>query len=102
MGMIVISENVSLDGVIEDPAGGEGFARGGWVGRVGDRGGDEAGRILLEEALRAEAVLLGRHSYEFFAGLVFLTMMALLADKSNAAVEFNAGWTQEASAASTS
>jgi dihydrofolate reductase len=68
MGMIVLSENVSLDGVIEDPAGGEGFARGGWVGRVGDRGRDEAAKILLEEALRAEALLLGRHSYEFFAG----------------------------------
>jgi len=68
MGMIVISENVSLDGVIEDPAGGEGFARGGWVGRVGDRGRDEAAKILLDEALRAEALLLGRHSYEFFAG----------------------------------
>jgi dihydrofolate reductase len=68
MGKIVISENVSLDGVIEDPAGSEGFARGGWVGRVGDRGRDEAAKILLEEALRAEALLLGRHSYEFFAG----------------------------------
>lgn len=39
-------------------------------------------------------------SYEFFAGLVFLTMMALLADKSNATAEFNVGWTQEVSAAS--
>jgi len=68
MGKIVISENVSLDGVIEDPAGSEGFARGGWVGRVGDGGRDEAAKILLEEALRAEALLLGRHSYEFFAG----------------------------------
>jgi len=68
MGMIVISENVSLDGVIEDPAGGEGFARGGWVGRVGDRGREEAAEILLEEARRADALLLGRHSYEFFAG----------------------------------
>ncbi len=68
MGTIVISENVSLDGVIEDPAGDEGFARGGWVGRVGDRGRDEAAKILLDEALGAEALLLGRHSYEFFAG----------------------------------
>ncbi len=67
MGTIVISENVSLDGVIEDPAGDEGFARGGWVGRVGDRGRDEAAKILLDEALNAEALLLGRHSYEFFA-----------------------------------
>jgi dihydrofolate reductase len=68
MGTIVISENVSLDGVIEDPAGDEGFARGGWVGRVGDRGRDEAAKILLDEALGAKALLLGRHSYEFFAG----------------------------------
>ena len=68
MGTIVISENVSIDGVIEDPAGSEGFARGGWVGRVGDRGRDEAAKILLDEALGAEALLLGRHSYEFFAG----------------------------------
>ena len=44
MGEIVTGENVSLDGVIEDPAGDEGFARGGWVGRVGDRGRDEAVR----------------------------------------------------------
>ena len=68
MGTIVISDNVSLDGVIEDPAGSEGFARGGWVGRVGDRGRDEAAKILLDEAMRAEALLLGRRSYEFFAG----------------------------------
>jgi dihydrofolate reductase len=68
MGTIVISENVSLDGVIEDPAGGEGFERGGWVGRVGEEGREEAAKILLEEALRAEVLLLGRHSYEFFAG----------------------------------
>ena len=38
MGKIVISENVSLDGVIQDPVGDEGFSRGGWLGRVGDRG----------------------------------------------------------------
>ena len=37
MGKIVISENVTLDGVVQDPAGAEGFGRGGWVGRVGER-----------------------------------------------------------------
>jgi hypothetical protein len=37
MGKIVVSENVTLDGVVEDPAGAEGFGRGGWVGRVGER-----------------------------------------------------------------
>jgi dihydrofolate reductase len=67
MGRIIISENVSLDGVIQDPAGDEGFQRGGWVGRVGDRGREEAAQVLLEEALGTEAVLLGRRSYEFLA-----------------------------------
>ena len=37
MGKIVVSENVTLDGVVQDPAGAEGFGRGGWVGRVGER-----------------------------------------------------------------
>ena len=67
MGKIIISENVSLDGVVEDPAGVEGFARGGWVGRVGDRGREEAAKVLLDEALRAEAQLFGRRTYEFLA-----------------------------------
>ena len=67
MGRIVASENVSLDGVIQDPAGDEGFQRGGWVGRVGDRGREEAAQVLLEEALGTEAMLLGRRSYEFLA-----------------------------------
>ena len=67
MGKIVISENVSLDGVIEDPAGVEGFGRGGWVGRVGDRGREGAAKVLLDEALGAEAQLFGRRTYEFLA-----------------------------------
>ena len=67
MGKIILSENVSLDGVIQDPAGDEGFRRGGWVGRVGDRGREEAAQVLLEEALGTEAMLLGRRSYEFLA-----------------------------------
>jgi hypothetical protein len=67
MGKIVISENVFLDGVIQDPVGDEGFSRGGWVGRIGDRGREEAAKVLLDEALGAEAELLGRRSYEFLA-----------------------------------
>src|SRR5262245_54960633 len=67
MGRIIISENVTLDGVIQDPAGGEGFRHGGWVGRIGDRGREEAAQIALEEALGTEAMLLGRRSYEFLA-----------------------------------
>jgi dihydrofolate reductase len=65
MGKIVISENVSLDGVIEDPAGDEGFRLGGWVGVIKDR--EETGKVFLDEALGSEALLFGRRTYEFFA-----------------------------------
>jgi dihydrofolate reductase len=65
MGKIVVSENISLDGVVEDPSGDEGFRHGGWVGRVTDR--PEAGKALLDETLRAEAELYGRRTYEFLA-----------------------------------
>ena len=67
MGRIVISENVTLDGVVQDPAGAEGFGRGGWVGRVGERGRVGAAKVLLDEALGAEAQLFGRRTYEFLA-----------------------------------
>jgi dihydrofolate reductase len=65
MGKIVISENVSLDGVIQDPAGDEGFTRGGWVGRIAAL--PELAKVTLDEALRTEALLLGRRSYEWLA-----------------------------------
>jgi dihydrofolate reductase len=65
MGKIVLSDNVSLDGVIQDPAGDEGFGRGGWVGLIKDRPG--AYKLALDEALGSEALLLGRRSYEWFA-----------------------------------
>jgi dihydrofolate reductase len=67
MGKIIVSENVTLDGVVQDPAGVEGFRHGGWLGRIGDRGREEAASVALEEALSTEAMLLGRRSYEFFA-----------------------------------
>jgi dihydrofolate reductase len=67
MGKIVISENVTLDGVVQDPAGVEGFGRGGWIGRIGERGRDGAAKVLLDEALGAEAQLFGRRTYEFLA-----------------------------------
>ena len=65
MGKIIISENVSLDGVVQDPTGEEGFRLGGWVG-VGQIKGEVA-KVLLDEALGTEAMLLGRRSYEFLA-----------------------------------
>lgn len=66
MGKIVVSENVSLDGVVQDPAGDEGLRVGGWVGEIKSR--EEVGAVLLDEARGADALLLGRRSYEFFAG----------------------------------
>jgi dihydrofolate reductase len=67
MAKIVVSENVSIDGVVQDPTGDEGLSVGGWVGRVGDRGRKEAAKLLLDETVAAEALLWGRRSYEFFA-----------------------------------
>ena len=58
MAKIVVSENVSLDGVIQDPAGDEGFRLGGWVGRLKDR--EDVAKVTLDEALGADALLLGR------------------------------------------
>ena len=67
MGMIVVSENVSLDGVVQDPTGEEGFDRGGWFLRISDR--DRAGWAAagLEEAQQGEAMLLGRRTEEYLA-----------------------------------
>jgi dihydrofolate reductase len=65
MGKIVVSENVSLDGVVQDPAGDEGFSRGGWVGLIAAR--EDVAKIALDEAVGPEAFLLGRRSYEWLA-----------------------------------
>jgi dihydrofolate reductase len=65
MGKIVVSDNVTLDGVVQDPAGDEGFRVGGWVGLIKDR--PELAQLALDEALGAEAFLLGRRSYNWFA-----------------------------------
>ena len=65
MGKIVVSDNVTLDGVIKDPAGDEGFRAGGWVGLIKDH--PQLGKLALDEALAAEALLLGRRSYEWLA-----------------------------------
>src|SRR5436853_2402893 len=67
MGKVVISENVSLDGVVQDPTGDEGFRHGGWFGQIGDKDREEWAKVEFDEALGAEALLLGRRSYEFFA-----------------------------------
>lgn len=95
MGKIIVSENVTLDGVIQDPAGTEGFGRGGWVGRVGDRGREEAAKALLDEALAAEAQLFGRRTYEFLAAR-WPSRSGALADRLNTMPKYVASSTLEA------
>ena len=67
MGRIIVSSNVTVDGVVQDPTGEEGFEHGGWFLKVGERDREAFYKAALEEALGAEALLLGRRSYEFFA-----------------------------------
>ena len=67
MGKIVISENVSLDGVVQDPGGEEGFRHGGWFDRLGDKDREAWIEAKTEEAMGTEALLLGRRSYQWFA-----------------------------------
>jgi dihydrofolate reductase len=65
MGRIVVTEFVSLDGVMEDPGGSENFKYGGWSFEIAR--GDEGDRFKLDEALEADALLLGRVTYQGFA-----------------------------------
>jgi len=65
VGRIVVTEFVSLDGVMEDPGGAEDYRHGGWTFEI-DRG-PEGNKFKLDEALDAEALLLGRVTYEGFA-----------------------------------
>ena len=69
MGKIVISgpQNVSLDGVVQDPTGEEGFRHGGWFRRIGDKDREAWAKVEFDEALGTEALLLGRRSDEWFA-----------------------------------
>ena len=67
MGKIVITTNISLDGVVQDPDGQEGFRLGGWFGQFGGKDLEAWAKVETEEALGAEALLLGRRSDEWFA-----------------------------------
>jgi dihydrofolate reductase len=97
MGKIVLSgpQNVSLDGVIQDPDGKEGFGLGGWFVEFGGRDLEEWNKLALDEALRAEAWLLGRRSYEFF-GLRWLPRTGALADRLNSMPKYVVSSTLEA------
>ncbi len=65
MGRVVVTEFVSLDGVMEDPGGAEGYKHGGWTFDF-DRG-EDGDKFKLDETMDAEAMLLGRVTYEGFA-----------------------------------
>ena len=84
MGKIVMSgpQNVSLDGVVQDPDGQEGFTLGGWFVQFWGKDLEAWNKVALEEALRAEAWLLGRRSYEFF-GVRWRPRSGELADRLN-------------------
>jgi dihydrofolate reductase len=81
MGRIVVTEFISLDGVMEAPGGGEDFQRGGWTLEI-DQGEDGA-KFKLDETLEAEAVPLGRVTYERFAA-AWPSQQGVFADKFNA------------------
>jgi dihydrofolate reductase len=65
MARIIVTEFISLDGVVEDPGGAEDFKYGGWTFEI-DRG-DEGNRFKLDETMETDALLLGRVTYEGFA-----------------------------------
>jgi dihydrofolate reductase len=65
MGKVVVSQFVTVDGVIEDPGGAEGWDRGGWAFKFNR--GDEGDKFKLDEVMSADALLLGRKTYEGFA-----------------------------------
>jgi dihydrofolate reductase len=65
MGRVVVSQFVSVDGVVEDPGGSENYERGGWAFKF-DRG-DDGNKFKLDEVMGSDALLLGRVTYEGFA-----------------------------------
>ena len=67
MGTIVVATNVSLDGVVQDPDGQEGFKRGGWFGQFGGKDLEAWASVVTAEALECDALLLGRKSDHWFA-----------------------------------
>lgn len=97
MGKIIVSANSSLDGVVQDPDGQDGFARGGWFDLV--IGGDRAewAAYFAKEALGADALLLGRTSDEWFAAR-WLDRTGEWADKLNAMPKYVVSGTLERTA----
>lgn len=83
MGKIVWSANFTLDGVVQDPTGEEGFRHGGWFGQFGGKDLEEWAKVLFAEALGTEALLLGRRSYEYFVARGWVSRSGEWADRLN-------------------
>jgi dihydrofolate reductase len=82
MGKIIISTNASLDGVVQDPDGAEGFRLGGWFSQFGGTDLEAWAKVELDEALGAEALLVGRRSDAWFASR-WLSRAGEFADRLN-------------------
>jgi dihydrofolate reductase len=82
MGKIVVSENLSLDGVVEDPTGEEGFRHGGWFKEFGAGDYEAWAEVGLAEALGADALLMGRRSDAYF-GARWMSRTGAWADRLN-------------------
>jgi dihydrofolate reductase len=82
MGKIILSENASLDGVVQDPTGDEGFAFGGWFNDITGVDRQAWSQAGLDEAQATTAYLLGRLSDDWFAAR-WLTRSGVWADRLN-------------------
>lgn len=81
MGNIIVSDNITLDGVAQDPTGEEGFAFGRWFEHMTSADREVWAGVEYAEALGAEALLMGRRTYEYFIERGWLTREGAWADR---------------------
>lgn len=87
MGKIVVSDNITVDGVVQDPTGEEGFERGGWFAQVSSNDREAFAKAALDEALAADAFLIGRRTYEFLVAR-WPSRTGALADRLNSSPKY--------------
>ncbi|WP_232667266.1 dihydrofolate reductase family protein [Pseudonocardia sp. TRM90224] len=81
MGKIIVSENVTIDGVVQDPIGESAFDHSGWFNRLPGLDREAWAAVLHEEAVRAAALLMGRRTYEWFVGAGWPSRTGAWADR---------------------
>ncbi|MEJ3651413.1 dihydrofolate reductase family protein [Actinomycetes bacterium KLBMP 9759] len=81
MGKIIVSENLTIDGVAQAPVGDSAFEHSGWFNRLDGLDRDAWAAVLHEEAARAEALLMGRRTYEWFLATGWPTRTGAWADR---------------------